>query len=156
MAKYVIEDTTMTGLANEVRTLTGDTEAKTPGAMKTDLQEANAAVQSQTALIGQIKTALEEKAGGGSVQTVSVTITDWDGGTFYYKNPDANVMSKTKAGTETIDVPGGMVIYYGEGLSELGVELTGVYTKENLIKVTDNSIYATVVIFAENGGTMEY
>ena len=65
-------------------------------------------------------------------------------------------MSKTKAGTETIDVPGGMVIYYGEGLSELGVELTGVYTKENLIKVTDNSIYATVVIFAENGGTMEY
>lgn len=66
MAKYVVDDSTMTNIADPVRTLMGLTGGLTPANMKTQLDSANTAVTSQADLIAQITAALEGKAGGGS------------------------------------------------------------------------------------------
>ena len=63
MSKYLIEDTTLTGIADEVRALSGTTGAMTPSVMKTNLNSANTEVNDQTALIAQIKSAMKNKVG---------------------------------------------------------------------------------------------
>lgn len=65
MAKYVVDDSTLTNIADPVRTLMGLTGGLTPANMKTQLDSANTAVTSQTDLIAQITAVLEGKAGGG-------------------------------------------------------------------------------------------
>lgn len=61
MAKYLIQDTTLENIADEVRTLSGIKETMTPSEMKEKLNGANSAIQEEANLIAQILLALEEK-----------------------------------------------------------------------------------------------
>lgn len=62
MAKYVIEESSLTGIADEIRTMSGSTEKITPSEMVTNLQTLNAEIENQAELISQIQVALESKA----------------------------------------------------------------------------------------------
>lgn len=66
MAKYVIEDTRLGGIADEVRTLTGQSGTLTPAVMQEDLKGANETVTALEAKIEEILTELDGKATGGS------------------------------------------------------------------------------------------
>lgn len=61
MSKYLIQDTTLTSIADEVRTLSGIEETLSPEAMKENLNGANSAIQEEANLIAQILLALEAK-----------------------------------------------------------------------------------------------
>lgn len=65
MAEYLIQDTTLIAIADEVRTLNDATGNLSPAQMTTNLQSANELVVTQANLIEQIKAALEDKASGG-------------------------------------------------------------------------------------------
>jgi hypothetical protein len=62
----------MTALADEIRELSGTSEAIGLDAMKTHVGEANDEVASQANLIAQIATALEGKAAGGEVVEITL------------------------------------------------------------------------------------
>lgn len=62
MAEYLIQEETLTGIADEIRILSGEENEMTPSAMKGNLQGANSEVEDQEALISQISTALRGKA----------------------------------------------------------------------------------------------
>lgn len=67
MSKYLIHNNTLTGIADEVRQISGTTGILVPGDMKNKLASANSKLDEQTELITQISAALEGKAiGGGS------------------------------------------------------------------------------------------
>jgi hypothetical protein len=57
----------MTALANGIRELSGTTDTKSLDEMKIDVDAANTEITEQAELIAQITTALEGKAGGGTV-----------------------------------------------------------------------------------------
>lgn len=59
--KYVIDDETLTEIANPLRTLSGRTDELTPGEMVAAGAAAVSEVNTQTGLLAQIKTALEAK-----------------------------------------------------------------------------------------------
>lgn len=65
MAKYSIENTTLTNIANEVRTVTGSTGSMTPAAMQSNLRtfdnDMTSVVNEQDNLVAQIAAALEGK-----------------------------------------------------------------------------------------------
>lgn len=61
MAKYLIQDTTLENIADEVRTLSGIEETMTPSKMKEKLNGANSAIQTEADLIAQILAALNSK-----------------------------------------------------------------------------------------------
>ena len=70
-------NTKMTAIADEIRTLSGTTEAMGLDAMATNVGNANSEVDNQADLISQIVTALEGKAvggPGGNIETCAVTI----------------------------------------------------------------------------------
>lgn len=58
MAKYLINGATLTGLADKVRTLTGETDTLTPNAMDTQLDNANTEVNDQGDLLAQLEAAV--------------------------------------------------------------------------------------------------
>lgn len=64
--KYVIDNETMTEIADPLRSLTGRTDELTPAEMAAAGAAANSEVQTQADLIAQIGAALEGKAGSGS------------------------------------------------------------------------------------------
>ena len=82
MNEYLIQETTLSSLADEIRVLSGTEDTLTPSQMTSNVQSANDEVSTQTTqiasnadLIAQIKTALEGKAGGSaSVETCTVVI----------------------------------------------------------------------------------
>lgn len=78
MAEYLIQGETLTAIADEVRELSGTTDAMGVDAMTTHVSDANAEITSQTDLVAQIKTALEGKAsdsGDPVLQNKTVTPT---------------------------------------------------------------------------------
>lgn len=93
----------MTAIADPIRTLTGKTGKLGLDAMATNLGNAVTEVDAQAALIQQIKTALEGKAGGGG--TVLPTLT----------NPGS--ASDLREGKQLIDADGNVVTgTMGEGM----------------------------------------
>ena len=73
MSNYLIQGETLTDIADEVRALSGATGTMSPNNMISNLGDANTEVASQSALISEIISALEEKAGASvEVKTVSV------------------------------------------------------------------------------------
>lgn len=86
MAKYLIEDTTLTNIADEVRELSDLSKPITPEYMINYLNAANADVGTQTEIIEEIAAALEGKAAGGGdsggssgVQTYTGTVYGFGG-----------------------------------------------------------------------------
>ena len=75
MAEYRIQDTTLTGIAGQIRTLNGTTGTMKPDAMITGLQSANAEVTEQEALLVEIANTLQGKAmpGGGGEDVTAET-----------------------------------------------------------------------------------
>lgn len=80
MAEYLIKDTTLTAIADQVRTLNDSMGNLSPAQMTTNLQNANELVVIQASLIEQVKAALESKASGDS-RTEVWTFTMEDGST---------------------------------------------------------------------------
>lgn len=94
----------MTALADEIRVLSGTTEAMGLDAMEAHVGEANDEVASQVELLAQAVAALQGKAGGsaesgGSIETCAVKLNTINpappgmpspglGGTIYYLDPD--------------------------------------------------------------------
>ena len=64
----------MTAIADEIRELSGTTEAIGLDAMKTHVGNANDKIENQSDLIAQITSALEGKAVGGGQATPSISV----------------------------------------------------------------------------------
>lgn len=76
MAEYLVQDTSLTSIADAIRDIDGSTDKVTPSGMVTALEGVNTEVVTQADLISQIATVLEGKsAGGASFETCSVDIT---------------------------------------------------------------------------------
>lgn len=61
MAKYLIQDTSLTAIADEVRTLADTTDTMSPSVMTANLQSANAEVSTQETLLEEALSLLESK-----------------------------------------------------------------------------------------------
>lgn len=70
MAQYLIEDTTLAGLADSARIITGETKQLSPAEMKEQLVIAEEAIDIQADLIAQISSVLDNKVGGGANDTI--------------------------------------------------------------------------------------
>ena len=82
--EHITVASTLTSLADEIRTLSGATDPLGLGEMKTHVAEANNKIDAQTDLIAQISEALEGKAvGGGSTGGMSLETCN-----FTVNNPD--------------------------------------------------------------------
>ena len=79
MAEYLIQDTTLTDIADEIRVLSGSEETMTPAVMTSTLEthntEMSVGLATQDDLIAQITAALEAKviAAGGAVNSTSLS-----------------------------------------------------------------------------------
>ena len=82
MARYLIEDTTLTDIANNIRSFTDSNELLSPTNMISDLSEANEHINTQTNLINHIQSALIGKASGGSGITPTGEIEITENGTY--------------------------------------------------------------------------
>lgn len=80
MAKYAIDETTLTGICDAIREKEGSAEAIPVNDMKTRIraistgENLDAELETQDDIIAQIASALQGKASSGTVQTVTVTL----------------------------------------------------------------------------------
>lgn len=78
MAEYLIQEETLTGIADKIRILNGTEGTMTTAQMDSSLSDANNNIATEADLIAQITSALEGKtggAGGAAVETCTVNIT---------------------------------------------------------------------------------
>ena len=66
MNEYLIQETTLSSLADEIRVLSGSEESMSPAEMTANVQSANEDIATEADLIARISSALEGKASGGS------------------------------------------------------------------------------------------
>ena len=76
MAKYFIQDETLTNLADKIRVLNGTEESMTPSQMDSELGDANDEVDAQSTLIDQLSEMLDGKAAGGDVTSETNAYTN--------------------------------------------------------------------------------
>jgi len=161
MAEYLIQDTTLTNLGDKIRVLSGGTATMTPIEMATTLDTHNTemteTLATQDDLIAQIAAALEGKSAGGgsSVPIVSVTITDYDGGSFCYATPTYGYKVST-VGTVTEDVLFGEIMYPIYTGLNVSPTITGPGILQNWKWESLQGDIMGVATFLKDGGTIEY
>ena len=74
MNEYLIKEETLDNIAIQSMNLMGKTEAVSTSTIISDLTNVNSEVNSQTALIEQIASALEGKAVGGGPETCTISV----------------------------------------------------------------------------------
>lgn len=111
MAEYLVQEESLTAIANEVRTLSGTTEPMSLDAMATNVSDANTEVDSQEELLTQIASALENKVGVSPIVDISkdgkvttISITDVEGTKTATINDGEDGVAATITGaTATVD-----------------------------------------------------
>lgn len=154
MAKYFIEEETLTNLGNKIRVLNGSTETMTPVEMGTTLDtfntEISAELAAQDTLIADIMTALEGKTAGGSEpKVISISVDSSSVAGVYYHDASGTIQ-RAEAGT-TFEALNGLVLYYGT----YPVQATGDYTESSVLNyqsVKFNSAGGSVKIIVGGGG----
>lgn len=142
----------MTALADEIRVLSGTTEAMGLDDMKAHVGEANDEVASQVELLAQVVAALEGKAGSGGgsggAETVTVTLAPsapmWGDGKLCYLDGNGVPQIATVAGTYPVLKNSIMVANSGDG----------VHTSD-FTSIWSYQIYVTKVFQATNNGTIK-
>lgn len=145
MAKYFIEDTTLTGIADAIREKDGTAEAISVadyadriGAIDTQ-EDLDSEMAAQDDLIARLLTALDGKSVPKAKKTVSVTVNSVVA--VYYMTVD-NVFKTVENGT--VEAVGGFLEIRSLGY---GFEATGQYKTAD---ATSRRCY----IFSEDGGTL--
>ena len=153
MSEYLVRKDSLIAIANEVRELSGKTEQMTLNAMATNLGEANTEVDSQSALIAQIATALEGKAAGGEQATPEISVNS---------NGLITATAGVKSSTYQLAFQPAKTITPGTA-SQVAVS-SGYYTGGDIVVAGDSNLIAGnikngVSIFGVNGtleeGSME-
>lgn len=146
MAEYLVKDTSLTAIADEIRELSGTTGAMGLDTMATHIGEANDNVGTEAYLITQIQNALEGKAAGGSsgtsIETCTVTVT----------NPDGHFVQSPVLAMYIAYENGGFVtrhkfMFFEEVCDEEGYFVTGSASFENVAKGTE-------ILFTEYQGVL--
>ena len=122
----------MTGLANEVRDLSGSTGTKSIDEMTSDINAANTEIVEQTSLLMQIITALEGKAGGSSENNIEYEII--------------HIPENSKSANYTLSR-----VTRAIGYAEFDIE----YSVNTIMSINDNQVYYIYGIL-ENGIEVNY
>lgn len=118
MAEYLIQDTSLTALADEIRELSGTTNPKSLDAMTSDVDAANTEIAEQAELLNQIATALEGKA----------------------SNPGGVVLPKLNNPASASDILSGK-----EAINGSGNKITGTITTQAAKTITPSTSSQTAV-----------
>lgn len=149
MAKYSIEDTTLTGMSDAVRGLNGDTAKRTPSQMMTAIAEASGEVTAQTDLLEQVLTALDGKVSGGSADNPELVTLINKFGTVYYvgfkdellfggESSSSTTSSVVKGSVIRVFVGGSIYPSMTGGFEDMGVTADGYQQYKILGDVTIN------------------
>lgn len=119
MARYFIQDETLTNLADKIRVLNGTEENMTPSQMDSELGDANDEVDTQSTLIDQLSEMLEGKAVGGDGEQATPVISVSSDGLI-------TATAGTKSATEQLTVQAAKTIT--PSTSSQTAVASGVYT----------------------------
>lgn len=115
MSDYLIQQETLTGLADKIRSLSGDESVMTPSMMANNVDEANIEVDTQTNLIAQITDALVGKGSaddsGESKNYVSVRFVINSGANVVFFDKDGNCHELSSGDGSTLYEVFGGVFY---------------------------------------------
>ena len=145
MSDYLIQDSTLSGIADKIRVLNGTEETLTPTEMQSELDTFNsdisAVIGEQDDLIAQIIGALEGKT---VPRTITINVTDNSGGALLlYLDADGNQCKYNKQ--KSIDSLNGLVFSpYSAPLVASG----------SYINIKQYSNYNSAFMFLSNGGSI--
>lgn len=126
MAQYLIEDTTLAGLADSARVITGETKELSPAEMKEQLMIAEQQIGVQANLIEQISNILDDKGSGGNTQPIE------------YKTCTMTIINQSTANTNCLS-------YYT--LDETGkLKPSYIMNSNSLIQTSHNNVVCEMPI----------
>lgn len=147
MAEYLIQDTTLTSIANQIRTLFEATEGIDPAYMADAINFANSEVNTQYNYIEQIKTALISKlAKNATIGTATASLSN--------RNRTISFQNVTQQPTMFFIIPSASITLsssyqYITGVLYDGSTLSGVYSNK-----TTGTVFTSGVNYSYSGTTL--